>query len=145
MDRNDPHRRFVLLYCNQSTQTRPESDHDAESESSDFSPIRIGKRMSPASAMHRKPHQFNKEEPSQLHRCRTGLGRTNILNVVNTTAVTAPVQHGKVTLIRYTLRRYHANHVNSSVFALIRVRPNPCQSETQTQTLERKTLPMNAH
>lgn len=47
--------------------------------------------MSPASAMHRNPQQFplSNEEPPQLRRRQqhnTGLGQTDILNVVDTTA-----------------------------------------------------------
>jgi len=97
MDRNN---RYIPLYCNQSTQTQRESDYEteAESESSDFPPIRIGKRMSPTSAMCQNPHQLPEEEPPQLHCCQqhnTGLEQTNILNVVE---ATAPVQNEKMTL-----------------------------------------------
>jgi hypothetical protein len=35
MDRNNPRRRFVTLYCSQGTQTQPESKYE-EAESSDF-------------------------------------------------------------------------------------------------------------
>lgn len=82
-----------------------ESDYELEAESSDFPPIRIGKpeRMS---AMRRNQHRLSlssEEEPPQSRRHQqrnAGLGKTNILNVVD---VTAPVQHRKVTL--YTLYR----------------------------------------
>jgi hypothetical protein len=110
MDRSDNlHPRYVEyvpLYCSQPTQTQPESDYELEAESSDFPPIRVGKpeRMSPTSAMRRNQQQpsllSNEEEPPQLcHRQQrnTGLGKTNILNVVD---ATAPMQHRleKVTL-----------------------------------------------
>src|SRR6266849_1299708 len=121
MDRNtNPHHHYVPLYCSQFTQTQPESDYDAESESesSDFSPIRTGKRMSPGSAMHRNPPQHPQHN--------TGLGRTNILNMID---ATASVQHGKVTV----------TSTYSRMFILIR--PSPCQSEA----LELKTLSMSAY
>ena len=109
MDPNKPRiRRVPRLYCSQPTQTQPEtqsSDHEAES--SDFPPFRIGKMMSPASAMRRNEHQpslSNEEEPPQSRRRQqgnTGLGKTNMVNVVDAshaTVATAPVQpkHGKV-------------------------------------------------
>ena len=91
-------------YC-YVTQTQPETDYDAQS---DFSPIRIGRSMSPASAVRRNPQQLslsNEEEPPQPRRHQqgnAGLGQTNIANVVN---ATAPAwQHGKVT--SYILCRY---------------------------------------
>ena len=95
MERNNPRPRYVTLYCSQTTQTQPESDYE-EAESSDFGPIKIGRpeRMSPASAMRRNQYPLSlsdKEEPPQLRRhqqCNTGLGKTNILNIV----------HRKVTL-----------------------------------------------
>lgn len=101
MDHNNPPHHYIPLYCSQSTQTQPESDYEADS--SDFSPIKIGKSMSPAAAMRRNPQQLplSDEEPSQLghrqHR-NAGLGQNNILNTVD---ATAPVEHGKV--IPYTL------------------------------------------
>ena len=115
MDRNNPHHRRIPLYCSRSTQTQlDKSDYEAESVTDtsdpDFPPIRIRKGMSLASAMRRDPHQLrdpyqlpqsNKEEPPQSHRhqqCNTGLGQTNILNVVD---VAAPVQHLKVTLYTF--------------------------------------------
>ena len=103
MDCNNPRPCRVPLYCSQAAQTLPESDYEAES--SDFPPIRIGQRMSPASAMRRNQHQLSlsDEEPPQSRRRQqrdTELGKTNILNVVD---ATAPVQHRKVTL--YTLCR----------------------------------------
>ena len=55
MDRNNP-RPCIPLYCSQPTQTQAESDCEAEPESSDFPPIRIGKSMSPASAVRRNRH-----------------------------------------------------------------------------------------
>ena len=92
----------LMLYCSQATQTQPESKYE-EAESLDFTPIRIGKpeRMSPASAMYKNQYQLSlsdEEEPPQLcchQQCNAGLGRTNILNIVDTTAL---VQHRKMTL-----------------------------------------------
>ena len=119
MDRHNPHHRYVTLYCSQSTQTgesQPGSDYEASAGSSDseFPPIKIGKGIiSPTDAMHQNP----------------GLGKTNIINVVDTTA---PVQHEKV-----------SNHKYKTVLIfIIFIRPNPC---CQRETLEPKILPMNAH
>ena len=101
----DPHHHYILLYCNQSTQTQPDNKSDYKwSSDSEFPPIRIGKgTMSFADAM-----RYNKDEPPQSrHRQQhnsgvIGLGQTNILNVVDGSA---PMQHGlgKVT-----------NHLNCS-------------------------------
>lgn len=101
MDRNNLRQvrpRYVPLYCSQPTQTHPESEAENSAESSDFPPIRIGKPMSLASAVRRDQHQLSlsdEEPPQSRHRQlrNTGLGKTNILNVVD---ATAPVQHRKV-------------------------------------------------
>jgi len=142
MDCNNPPPRCVPLYCSQATQTLPESDYEAESSESDFPPIRIGKRMSPASAMRRNQHQLSlsdEEEPPQLRRRQqrnTGLGKTNILNVVD---ATAPVQRRKVTL--YTSLQVTRLILNLNAREFILIRTSPCQNET----MESKTLPMNTH
>ena len=86
-------------HTEEESQTEGESQTE-EAESSDFGPIRIGKPegMSPASAMRRNQYQLslsNEEKPPQLRR---GLGKTNILNVVD---ATAPVQHRKVMLYTF--------------------------------------------
>ena len=102
MDRSDNIRpRYAPLCCSQPTQTQPD---EVEAESSDFPPIRVGKpeRMSPASAMHQNQFSFlSNEESSQSRRHQqhnTGLGKTNILNVVD---ATAPMQHRKVILYTF--------------------------------------------
>jgi hypothetical protein len=102
MNCNNPRRNRILLYCSQSTQTQPDSDHEAKSDSSDFPPIKDGERpLAVTDAMHRD----------------IGLGQNNMLNMVG---ATAPVQYGKV-----------SNHECKRVFVLITaIRPNPCQSET---------------
>ena len=80
----------------QITQTESDHEGDANAESSDFPPIKIGNNgipRSPASAMCHNVFPLSNEEPPQLRLCQqhnTGLGKSNILNM------TAPVQ--KVTL-----------------------------------------------
>lgn len=93
MEHNNPHRLQIPLYCSQSTQTQPESDYDTDS--SDFPPYKIGRSMSPASAMRRNPPPS--EEPPQPHlqeRRRAGLGQTNLVNTVH---AARPTPRRKVT------------------------------------------------
>jgi hypothetical protein len=87
------------------SETEEETEEETETEeaeSSDFGPIKIGKRegMSPASAMRRNQHPLSLSNEEKPPRLRRGLGDTNIVNVVD---ATAPVQHRKVTPSCYTL------------------------------------------
>jgi len=87
MNRNNPRPRprYIPLFCSQPTQTENDYDAGSDSESSDFPPIRIGKQMSPASAMRRNQHQISlsNEDPPQsqrktLRKLRRGLGKKKI-------------------------------------------------------------------
>lgn len=81
---NNPRRLYIPLCCNQSTQTQPESDYGGDS--TDFPPVKVGKRMSPGSAIRRNPPS-NKDPPQPHHprQPNAGLGRTNVINAVNAT------------------------------------------------------------
>jgi hypothetical protein len=95
---NHRHRRYIPLYCSRPTQTHSGSEGDAEF--SDFPSIKIGKSISPTSAVRRGSQKLplpnEKECPSN-----TGLGRSNILNMVD--AATPPERLGKVTPSHHTL------------------------------------------
>lgn len=116
MNRSSTHRKPVLLYCNQATQTQD----DSEVEDSDFPPCRVGNdpplifRYSPVTfpsssrypqaaasrILQQQPTIPSEEEPSQSlaqrHRQpNTGLGGTNIVNIIDATAT---VSHTKVIL-----------------------------------------------
>jgi hypothetical protein len=113
MNRSNTHRKPILLYCSQATQTQD----DSEAGDSDFPPCRVGNcpplissRYSPvtvpshsrhpraaaSSILQRQLSISSEEEPSQTQRHRklnTGLGRSNIVNTVDATAT---VSHTKV-------------------------------------------------
>lgn len=142
MDHYNPRRLYIPLYCSQSTQTQPESD--SEADSSDFPPAKIGKRMSPASAMRRNPPS-TEESPQLHHRQRhdAGLGQNNVVNMVN---AAPPARHRKVIPLAPPL--FAGNHadrqpmlttnVNARLFTLIR--PNLYRSKTPKP----KASPRNA-
>ena len=130
---------YVPLYCSRPTQTQDEDSY--ESDSSDFPPIRIGKSMSPASAMRR--NRFPDEEPPQP-RHHKGLGETNILNIVDAShalaTASAPVQHRKPevsnSLHSLQVTRLILNvNARGSIRLRLLIRRRPCQSEP----LESKT------
>lgn len=128
MDHNNSRRLYIPLYCDQSTQTQPESD--CEADSSDFPPFKVGKSMSPASAMCRNPPSDKETRQPHHHQHNTGLGQINVVNVVNTTSL---AQHRKVIcVLRHSSEAIMLIvNVNTRLFVLFR--PNP-----------RQTLPMNA-
>jgi hypothetical protein len=100
MNPSNTHRKPILLYCSQATQTQ---DHDdSETEDSDFPPCRVG-NLPPLISSHYSPVPFklhasgilqrqltlsseDSEEPSHTQRRRkpnTGLGRSNIVNTID--------------------------------------------------------------
>lgn len=112
MKRSITHRKPILLYCSQATQTHD----DSEAEDSDFPPCREGNspplisRYSPVQAIPSRsrypraaasgiqPTTSSKgpEEPPQSRRRQkpnAGLGQANVVNVVDSTA---PVLNAKV-------------------------------------------------
>jgi hypothetical protein len=112
MNHSNTHRKPILLYCSQATQTR--DDSELEAEDSDFPPCCVGNcpplishyspvtvpshsRYPPAAASGTRQLTISsEEEPSQSqHRQHTGLGQTNIVNIVDATAT---VSHTKVIL-----------------------------------------------
>ena len=67
--RQNPPRHHVRLYCDQPSQTQPESDSEVATDSSEFGPIKIGKSMSIADAMRGNPQLLTDEEkPPQSRR-----------------------------------------------------------------------------
>lgn len=120
MNRTNTHQRKpILLYCSRATQTQ--DDSEAEDSDSDFPPCRVGNlpplisHYSPVTRQafpshSRRPQAAastilqqqltissdSEEKPSQSQphrRPNTGLGRTNIVNIVDATVM---VSHTKV-------------------------------------------------
>jgi hypothetical protein len=104
MEDYNPQRRPIPLYCSQPSQTQD----DSEAEVSDFPPIRERNSTPPAPPAHshlpcrqaaptsskQLPLSSEEGEP-QLRRRRhpdVGLGRSNVLNVVDTLAPVGPVK-----------------------------------------------------
>lgn len=104
MDRSKTHRKPIVLYCSRTTQTQDNSE--AEDPESDFPPCRVGNspplisrspvtvpsrsRYYPRAASGVLQQPSSEDEPSN-----TGLGRTNIVNIIDVTATTS---HTKVIL-----------------------------------------------
>jgi hypothetical protein len=113
MNRSNAHRKPIPLFCSQSTQTQ-DSEYSSETEDSDFPPCRVGNSPPLISRSPLPPpprsryfraaaNGISEEEPShhggQSQRCQkpnTGLGKTNIVNIVDVTTTT--VLHTKVRL-----------------------------------------------
>jgi len=112
MKRSITHRKPILLYCSQATQTQD----DSEAEDSDFPPCREGNcpplisesHCSPVTVLSRLRHpqaaadgsqqltiSSDEERPQSWRRQKpnTGLGQANVVNMVDTTA---PVLRTKV-------------------------------------------------
>ena len=98
MNNSNTHRKPILLYCSQPTQTHD----DSESEDSDFPSCRIGNdpplisrsplpipthsRYLPAGSQ--QLTTLGEKEPHQSQRCgqpNNGLGQTNIINTLDAT------------------------------------------------------------
>ena len=125
MNRSNTHRKPILLYCSQATQTEDDSvtldsvtEDDSEAEDSDFPPCRVG-NLPPLIISHYSPviapsHSCHpraamrgiqqqrltiSSEEAHHRQPNTGLGQSNIVNTVDATAT---VLHTKV-ISRYFL------------------------------------------
>ena len=113
MNRSKAHRKPITLFCSQSTQTQ-DSEDSSEIEDADFPRCRVGNSPPlisrsplpppPRSRYFRAAASAISEEPShhggQSQRCqkpKTGLGETNIVNIVDDVTATT-VLHTKVIL-----------------------------------------------
>ena len=103
MNRSNAHHKPIPLFCSQSTQTQDSAD-SSETEDSDFPPCRIGNSppLNSRSPLPPRPRSryfrpaasgvSEEDHGGQSQRCQkpsTGLGKTNIVNIVDDVTLTA--------------------------------------------------------
>lgn len=108
MNRNHSNTRTrepILLYCSRTTQTQEDSEHEFDSDDSEFPPCRIG-NLPPlrntehgtlarylreaAIADQQPPTTLRSPHYRQSNTANSGLGQTNIVNTFDSDAATLP-------------------------------------------------------
>lgn len=110
MKRSNTHRKAILLYCSQATQTQDDSEAELDS---DFPPCVEGNHPPLISCHSPEPQLWRRRQPKK------GLGQTNVVNTVDA--------HTKVvSKFVYSLLHMAMLTANVNISAILLLRENIC-------------------